>query len=148
MSEDMFLELPRPLSATVRGPTLRYVEPTLIVDYDFERDDGVIEWTRVVFHDVLAFQYRQAVSCTADDMRAYSHLLRLTSSSWLAEITGLRAERLVLQAVESHSVPYSEWRMYFDDSGCIAAIARSFEVAEPGSIEVSGGMGGLEPPDR
>ena len=73
------IPLPRPTSATVKGPKLQFESPTLIVAYDYERDDGVIEWTRLVFNDVLAYEYRQIACCeaahivkpeAADDSRA------------------------------------------------------------------------------
>jgi hypothetical protein len=117
------------------------------VDYDYERDDGAIEWTRVVFHDVLAFQCRDSMCCTADDVRVWSHLLKLTTSPWLEEIIRTRVENLPMaDAFEPGS--YSDWRMYFDDAACIAVVARSFEVAGPASDEASRGSCGQDGPSQ
>jgi len=62
------IPLPRPTSATVKGPTGQFAPPTLMVAYDYEHDDGVIAWTRFVFNDVLAYAYRHMACCAAEHL--------------------------------------------------------------------------------
>ena len=87
-----------------------------------------VEWTRVVFRDVLAFEYRQDACCQAEDLDAYNRVVKYLDSDWLEEMRNRRAGVLGHQANQEPAASYAHWRIYFDDAGCIDVMARSFEV--------------------
>jgi hypothetical protein len=128
MSGKEIFQLPWPTSRTITGPRVYWESPALVVDYDFEQDDGSIEWTRVTFHDVLAFEYRESACCEAADLDAYNQMVRYLDSGWLEEIRRRWREFLGSQAKEASEQSYAHWRIYFDDAGCIDVIAQSFEI--------------------
>src|SRR5689334_15761020 len=80
------ISLPLPTSQTRRGPLISLETPTVVVDYDYEQDDGELRWIRVRFLGVLAFEYRQAACCRASDIEAYNKMLEFQTSDRLDEM--------------------------------------------------------------
>lgn len=120
--------LPWPTSQTITGPKLCLDSLKLIVDYDFEDDDGSAKWTQITFRDVLSFEYRQVACCCAEDLDAYNQIVRYLDSDWLKAMMHRWRRFLGDHASESQEMSYAHWRMYFDDAGCVDIIARSFEI--------------------
>jgi len=122
-----YFNLAWPTSRTVIGPRLCLDSGALVVDYDFEQDDGSVKWIRITFQDVLAFEYRQIVCCCAEDLDAYNRVVKYLGSEWLKEMLNRRQRFLGGQAGEDCNL-YAHWRIYFDDAGCVDVIAQAFEV--------------------
>src|SRR5438105_171861 len=80
------LQLSVPTSQTVVGPKLRTEGDRLFVEYDCELDDGKIIWSEVVFDEVLAFEYRQAMCSQAEDVAGSKEIRCLTDSGYLAAV--------------------------------------------------------------
>jgi hypothetical protein len=129
MTQQETFQLPLPTSRTIKGPRINLDENTLVVSYDFEHDDGSIHWSRVVFYGILAFQYRQNTCCRAEDIDAYNKIVRRPTSDWMEEMRKRLEEFLGNQADRAEQSQYAHWSIYFDDAGCIDAIAQRFEVA-------------------
>ena len=127
------IRLPRPTSATVKGPKLQFGHSTLIVVYDYERDDGVIEWTRLVFNDVLAYAYRQIACCEAEHMSGSKAIQRFRASKWLAGMLKVWQAAVGWQQWQQQqggAQSFRHFRVFFDDAGCVDVIARSCNIAE------------------
>ena len=127
------IPLPRPTSATVKGPTLQFESPTLIVAYDYERDDGVIEWTRLVFNDVLAYEYRQIACCEAEHIIGYKAIKRFHESKWLAGVLKVWQEAVGWQQWQQRQggeTRFQHFRVFFDDAGCVDVMAHSCNIEE------------------
>ncbi len=120
--------LPYPTSATVEGPRLSGQGSVLTVEYDYTGLDGAVVWTRLTFRGVLAFRYCDAACCTAEDVQAYNYLALRSDSEWLTQVRQLWVKSMAGQATSGQAASYREWRMYFDDAGCVGVIAQSFEV--------------------
>jgi len=127
------IPLPRPTSATVKGPTLQFEHPTLIVTYDYERDDGVIEWTRLLFNDVLAYAYRQMACCEAEHIIGYKNIQRFRESKWLTDTLKVWQEAVGWQQWQQQQggeQRFQHFRVFFDDAGCVDVIAHSCNIEE------------------
>lgn len=122
------LVLPRPTSATVSGPRLAYQERRLVVEYDYQRDDGVVEWCRVAFHGVATFEFRRDVCCTAEDIVSLTGVVRRQRSRWLAQTTRCLRTSLGPALSSEEEASYADWRIYFDDVGCVGVVAQSMEI--------------------
>ena len=120
-------ELPLPTSRTVSGPRLHSHPPALVVEYDFERDDASIEWVRIAFDDVLAFEYRQDPCCEATDVVACNRMLCCSESEWLQTMRR-RWERFMGDQMQKGPFLYKHWKTYFDDGGCVDVLAASFRI--------------------
>lgn len=127
------IPLPRPTSATVKGPTVQFEPPTLMVAYDYERDDGVIAWTRLVFNDVLAYAYRQIACCEAEHIIGSKAIQRFRASTWLAGLLTVWQEAVGWQQWQQQqggAQRFQHFRVFFDDAGCVEVIARSCKIEE------------------
>jgi len=132
------IPLPRPTSATVKGPKLHFASPTLLVAYDYEGDDGVIAWTRLVFNGVLAYEYHQMACCEAEHIIGYQHIQRFRASKWLARILKVWQEAVGWQQWQQQQggeQRFQHFRVFFDDAGCVDVIARSCEIEEERGAE-------------
>ena len=132
------IPLPRPTSATVKGPKLHFASPTLLVEYDYEGDDGVLAWTRLVFHDVLAYAYHQMACCEAEHILGYQTLQRFRASKWLARMLKVWQEAVGWQPWQQQqggAHRFQHFRVFFDDAGCVDVIARSCEIEEERGAE-------------
>lgn len=125
------LQLLTPTNRTVTGPKFRFDGSQIVVEYDYERDDGTIEWSEIVIDEVLAFEYREGACCRGEDVVG-PHEVRCQDQS----------ERL--SAVLDHwqkSVGWEEWQqeqggaarfrqftVFFDNAGCIDVVAVSCRV--------------------
>ena len=62
------LPLDKPTNRTVTGPTFLNEGSQVVVKYDYEHDNGKVEWVQVIFMDVLLFEYREASCCNEEDI--------------------------------------------------------------------------------
>lgn len=118
-AEVRLITLPLPTSRTVTGPELVVARDEAIVRYDFERDDGSVAWVRITFARPIAVSFRTEPACRATDLDAYVHLTGYAESEWLSDV-----QSRVAGYFGSDGQPaLIHWRLYFDDAGCIEAIA-------------------------
>ena len=125
------LSLPVPTNATVRGPILAHEGQGLTVSYDCEGINGTVVWTRLVFDDVLALDYRAASSCEADQVTGSGYVARYTDSDWLRHIRSLWNDTVgwqEYQRKQGGDERFSHFRAYFDDAACIEIVAASLRV--------------------
>jgi hypothetical protein len=126
------ISLPYPTNRTVEGPRLQQDRAQLVLKYDCQRDDGSIDWSKVVFAEVLAVQYRQVSCCAAASVIGAREVRCLTQSSWLTEVLGLWNESVGWQdwqKKQGGSARFKHFTVFFDDAGCVDVIAASCLVA-------------------
>lgn len=127
------IRLPRSTSRTVTGPKLEGTGQRACVIYDYEHDDGRIEWTRVIFDDVLVLEYRRDSLCTEHDIVGPCHVRCLSGSRWLEELVGhlCESEMWVRSQEKKGGVRrFSHFTIFFDDVACINVIASSCTIEE------------------
>jgi hypothetical protein len=122
------INLPIPTSQTNEGPIIHFASEKLFVDYDFEKEDKTVEWIRLVFEDVLTFEYKQDSSSTADDVKGYNKIVRFTESELLIKVKK-EWENFVDPITKEKGFYYSHWLTFFDDKGSINVIAKNFNIS-------------------
>jgi len=80
------IQLPHPTNRTTYGPLFRHERDQLVVEYDFQHDDGSVEWSSLIFLDVLAVEYRQFACCTEGSVIDARESLGTADSKWLSEV--------------------------------------------------------------
>jgi hypothetical protein len=126
------IRLPRETSRTVRGPLfVKEDDRVVVVNYDYETDDGKIEWVRVRFDEVLLFEFRTHRGCGADRILSSEGVRSLQESELLSEILGPLDVPSVweeLEAKKGGPARFRHYTIFFDDSGCVDVIASSFSA--------------------
>jgi hypothetical protein len=136
MSSIREVPLPLPTSRTRIGPIAALQPPKLTVEYDCEEENGVVRWARIRFHEVLKFEYRQDACCLTSDLEAYSKMQVIEDSPDLADVRGRYIIYLSRVAAVEESLKFLQFKVYFDDSGCVDVIAHTYEIdviASPGA---------------
>ena len=126
------IQLSRPTNRTLEGPRLRLDRNQLIVEYDCQADDGSVEWSKIVFGEVLAAEYRQNVCCDADSIIDAREVRSTTEPSRLAEVLKVWNESVgwqEWQQKQGGASRFKHFTVFFDDAGCVDAIAASCDVA-------------------
>lgn len=126
------ITLPLSTSRTVTGPKFHGDIEHLIIDYDYEHDDGSIEWTRILFPEPLTFEYRRDSLCNEHDIVEPDEVRWLSSSEWLKEIVGRLSQSSMWrewQEKKGGIGRFKHFTMYFDDIGCIDVIGSSCSIA-------------------
>jgi hypothetical protein len=54
---EKIVSLPFPTNSTQKGPIIFAGSASLQLKYDFEKNDGAIEWTEIEFTEVLAYRF-------------------------------------------------------------------------------------------
>lgn len=124
-------QLALPTNRTVIGPRLRMDSGRVIVEYDFEQDDGSSEWSQIVFDEVLTVEYRQISCCREDDIAGAMEIQCLCQSEFLYEILKQWQKSVGWQEWQQNqggSDRFKHFRMFFDDGGCINVIATSWRI--------------------
>ncbi|MGH7966666.1 MAG: hypothetical protein ACRERD_33355 [Candidatus Binatia bacterium] len=127
----MKLRLGKPTNRTNTGPHFSGDVQRVVVKYDYEHDNGAIEWQEVVFNEVLHFNFGSASCCAAEDIVGAtevaclneSELLRVTLKKWQESI-GWQD----WQQQQGGSARFRHFKMYFDDAACLDVIAATCEV--------------------
>jgi hypothetical protein len=125
------IKLPRATNRTVTGPKFEADNERIFVDYDYEHDDGTIEWTRVVFNEILTFEYRRDSVCRADDVISPQQVRCLSESNLLREILDpLRQSSIWLdwQKKKGGVERFKHFTMFFDDVGCLNVVGSSCNI--------------------
>ena len=125
------LVLSKATNRTKTGPRLQKDADALVVEYDYENDDGTIEWSHIVFRDVLALEYRDISCCEAGGLVSSTEVRCLSKSDRLSAIVGLWQESVGWQEWQQKQGGvdrFKHFTLYFDDSCCIDVIAASCQV--------------------
>jgi hypothetical protein len=128
------IHLPIRTSQTVTGPRYKGDKNSVVVEYDYERDDGSREWCSVVFEEVLLVEFRQDACCEEGDILSSDEVVTLDESPRLRETVSRWQESVGWQEWHQNQGGGSRFRhfkMYFDDAGCLDVIAASCTV-KPG----------------
>lgn len=126
------IALDRPTNRTVTGPRFRKEGPDVVVEYDYQHDDGTVEWERVVFREVLAFEYREASCCRADDITGAREVRCAVRSERLSEVLGRWQEAVgwqEWQQKQGGAGRFKHFSLYFDDAACVDVIAASCQIS-------------------
>ena len=131
------LRLALPTDRTTQGPRLKGDASQVTIEYDYQRDDGSIVWTSVVFDDVLMYEFRPAPCCIGEDVldaaevrvRAASERLKVLLERW-QETIGWQE----WQQKQGGAGRYKHFTMYFDDAGCVDVVAACCRT----SIDIGG----------
>lgn len=120
-----------PTNRTKIGPRLAHQRDQLTVDYDFEEDDGSTRWGRVVFHEVLSFEYRDSSCCRAEDVLPSTEIRGRTDSEYVRVVTDRWHESVGSQAWQQGKGDRGRFRhftVYFDDACCLNIVASACGV--------------------
>jgi hypothetical protein len=128
------ISLALPTSATRAGPILSLRGDVLRVDYDCEDANGSIQTAIIVFKEVLASQYRQAVCLEADDITPSNALVRMSESPWLEQLRQRWYDHVGWQANQTRlggGGRFFHFHLYFDDAGSLDVVAASYIIGPP-----------------
>lgn len=109
---------------TVQGPRLLYEKDCLVVEYDYEHDNGEIHWSRVTFQNPLLIEYRDS-SCLCDpDVIEFKIIRCLDASPLLTEIITAWQKSVGWQEWQKKNVANKirHYTLYFDDAGCLNVV--------------------------
>jgi hypothetical protein len=84
--EISFLTLSKPTSRTVNGPVIKKDADRLLIEYDYELDNGNIEWAQISFFGVLALEYRDGSCCKEESVVSAREVRFVTQSEWLSNV--------------------------------------------------------------
>jgi hypothetical protein len=115
-----------PMNRTRRGPICRIEKDELIVDYDYEHENGTVTWSRLIFRSVLAIEYRQATCCHSDDIISATEIRRIEKSAWLSDVLKLWHESVGWQEWQEKlggARRFKHYTVFFDDAGCLNVVA-------------------------
>lgn len=132
------LQLPQPTSHTERGPVVELDGGRLTVHYDCVTEDGVAEWTELVFEEVLTFGYRNMAACTDQDVLGADYVVEDDASTELDAAVNRWTTFVGWQGHEKgrqRADPFKHFRVFFDDAGAIDVIARSLEIVHPAHVK-------------
>lgn len=125
----MLLSLPT--NRTVTGPKLEQERDCLVVRYDYQADDGSLEWVKVIFREVLALEYRQMACCTESSVGSAREIRSVAQSLLLSDVLKRWGEAVGWQEWQQKQGGESRFRhftIFFDDVGCVDVIAAVCEI--------------------
>ena len=79
------ITLPRPTNRTIQGPLLNMIKDQFFVEYDFEMDSGVVEWSKIVFTEPLIIEFRNSACCRSSDVVGSGEVQCQAESAFLNE---------------------------------------------------------------
>lgn len=116
---NVLLVLTRSSACCQLGPIFIQRPGELDVWYDAEGDES-IEWSQIKFRSALAVRFCPEASVDETMVTAYSRILEIENSDWLAGLSSL--------ALEHHQQLLPGLRhmmLFFDHYGCLEVIAKS-----------------------
>ena len=129
------LALPRPTNSTVQGPVLKRTKDELIVEYDYETDSGSVEWSSIVFTEVLVLELRDCACCRADDVIGFQEIRVQTESALLKEAVEWWQERVgghSWQQEQGGAGRFKHFSIWFDDAASLNVVASGCSVSAKG----------------
>ena len=120
--------LTKPTNRTVDGPKFQSENHQVIVEYDHEYDDGSVDWAQIVFDEALVFEYREATCCKEEDMIGATEVRCLTESDLLTQVLNRWKQPVGWQEWQQEqggAERFKHFTVFFDDAGCVEAVAAS-----------------------
>src|ERR1700688_1732001 len=121
------ISLPFPTSSTQTGPVIYAHNASLRLKYDYQHDDGAIEWTEIGFEEVLAYRFCQSIC--GDGATKMNHIVESSASTWLSA-TVSRWEQAVgwqeYQISLGGKLRFKHYTINFDDDGIFDVICSTF----------------------
>jgi hypothetical protein len=110
---------------------LKRTKDELVVEYDYERDDGNVEWSKIVFTEILVLELRDFACCRADDVigckeirsQADSPLLKDAINQW-QETVGWQD----WQQARGGADRFRHFTIWFDDAASLNVVASACQV--------------------
>lgn len=122
MSTTEFVRRLPSTAETDLGPIIEHKPGVVTIRYDRERGEGVL-WVTIRFLAAAAFRLTPDPACTEIMVDAYSQVLVVEASPWLAELRAIaRSAGGDLPASLKH------FEVYFDHRGCVEVLAEAVEV--------------------
>ena len=116
-----------PTNQTVTGPTFRNEGNQVVVEYDYERDDGTVVWSQITFKEVLAFEYRQDVCGRETDITdGSSEVQVLEQSEYLSDVVSRWQETVGWQdwqQKQGGAARFKHFTVFFDNAASINVVA-------------------------
>ncbi|HLA85746.1 MAG TPA: hypothetical protein VJL29_13225 [Thermoguttaceae bacterium] len=126
------IQLQQPTNQTVTGPRFHSDGSRIVVEYDCEEDQGEVAWSEISFEEALAFEYREAACCRADDVIGAHEVRCLERSAYLSDVID-RWQASVgweeWQQKQGGAARFKHFTVFFDDAGCVNVVAASCAVA-------------------
>jgi hypothetical protein len=101
----------------------------LLVEYDYDNDDGQARWGEIVFTETLFFQFADA-SCF-EEVTAGDGIRRLEESQLLVSVVARWNESVgwhKWQQDKGGAARFSHFTAFFDDAGSLDVIASDCKV--------------------
>jgi hypothetical protein len=130
MMKNSFLSV-NPTNQTAHGPIGRFEGDELIVDYDYEGADKNQKWSRLVFLDVIAVEYRQFAACRAEDLTSATEVHQIDDSAWLSNVLSLWRESVGWQKWQRKlggARRLKQFTVFFDNAGSINVVATECRI--------------------
>lgn len=128
-----FLTLALPTNRTIDGPRLRFEHSRAVVEYDYQYDNGNIEWAEITFNDVLAIEYRLEASCDPTSLVGSREMRSESQSFFRDDVVRRWAESVGWQdwqQSQGGDLRFKHFTLSLEDAGCVSVIAASCEIGE------------------
>lgn len=123
--------LPLKTNATCHGPNVSANQSILRLKYDREDDDGTLDWTEIIFEEVLAYRFNQWVCADVGLETGYDEMAEFDASTWLLRILDRWDHTVGWQKSQIDKGGRSRFRHYiidFDDVGVFELICSSYQI--------------------
>jgi len=120
-------------NATSAGPIIEYRASDVSLRYDHQGENGEIEWTFVIFREVLALEVYDNSVCSVADIRHSDEIMSHAQSTWLSQVLEPWRQRVGWQEFQHKAggeKRFKHYQIYFDDVCCVRVIARSCAISE------------------
>lgn len=127
----MVIKVPISMDQTSEDPEIKLSKDRLVIVYDSVDDDSQSREGRLIFEEVLAFEYRDEACCPAENVLPSCEIKVLDSSGYLDSVRVLWSERVGWQDWERKKGGAGRFRhfiCFFDDFGCLDVIASSCQA--------------------
>lgn len=126
--------LPLPTNSTRVGPYIIAENGGVRIKYDFERNDGTLEWSEIAFEEVLAYRFHQSICYQMDTnivINKFNELIELNTSSWLRDVLCKWDAAVGWQEYQINKggkLRFKHYIVEFDDVGVCEIICSSYRI--------------------
>jgi hypothetical protein len=121
-----------PTDRTQDGPIWLSHNGNLVLDYDCQHDDGSLTWSRLVFSNVLAVDFRQATCCRSEDIISATEMRAVQDSTWLFYVLKLWQESVGWQEWQQKlggALRFRHYTAFFDEAGSMNVVASDCTIS-------------------
>jgi hypothetical protein len=133
------IHLPLRTNRTMDGPFLRFAFRDLAVYYDCENDDGSVQWARVRFYGVIAFQHTEWTMGTPTTSGWHESMFLSNESEWRKTLLTKWSRRIGddnIQKEKGGAARFTHYSLYFEDRSTLDVLAEGHRdssiVDDPG----------------